>query len=817
MSDTLFAGLDEDELPEATRAAIKRNFEAMTSSCLLRAAEMTLDSDVVLVARSADGDAEEQVRASSEVLRRVSTAFSGILEETDGRTIKIWRPGSEPRQLQPIGSVRFVLSIVHAVAAAPEGLNADSTTPANSSPPIDILLSACQIADCWDLCDAVLPAVARCLAAASEDAAKLSLRGLASSLVRMIRLVPAGPISPVWIEVRDAAEEALACHLPLQWLPGALKSFDLEGASRVINRIGSTKVVLSMTLPGATALEPAWFAREPASHGGTIYSDEVPLMVGEGPLLFGHLAGGEKMARLRCKFQLEVRACEPEADDTLATLEGSVSHLPEDNELRVQVRTVIEDRRAKQMAVYIVNTGHGTALVDGDTTLRVIPDGKSRMEPGATQVASPVVRSFTVAQSMGPTESSGWDSLGNIKSLGGCRVEATVIISKLQSQFEVLARWFEVKGRPRCAGPSSIVGTLQRLQLDSGCFTSKVHLRLGTEQFQYDHQKHRVGTLLLPKMEPTLLWIRRNSAASQLCRSMMDYMMQRLDECNGPVNRAAALLDRATVVRLLRRREYESIHGLSCEKELLRIAVDWSAQPWREPADMKKVLKQIYWAGVPTRTLLHHDEGSGWIPVGASKTHTLRDRLKYLATWEHPNAGSIQQYNGFVHEDYSMEFVTEFMTAALTAQRERTHVDALPEVVEDSDVDPSGEVSGVDIESLRPCFAKDPPEFPSSSVLLDMMLDIQRLDAARSRSAVEERLGPLQKRVESLDAENTELRAEVERLKQGARVLVSAAVDPMDAHESTRNGASVDPPGEDAARAPPPAKRPRPDEKMEID
>ena len=754
--DALFAGIDDEDMSEATRAAIRRNFERMSSTSLLSAANMMLDSDVILVAQGADGT-EEHVRASSSVLQRTSTAFSGIFQETDGRTIKLWRPGPEPRQLQPIAAARFVLSVVHAfvaaqqASAAPEGLS----MPTTATPPLDVLLAVCQIADCWDLCDAVLPAAARCLAIAAEEAAwdVANLGTLASDLVRIVRLIPAetdGHVLPkAWFELREAAEEALACHIPLRWLPSVIKSFDLEGAARVINRIGGTIVMLSKTLRGATALEPPWYGVEPASEGGMVTTDNVRCTAGRSIIR----KGGEMHASLRSQFRLEISALESGKLKHYESLLESLA--PSSLSMRSFLETRSEEARAKQLSVHIRNTGHGTALLSDETTLLIIPDGVSKMEAGVTQSSTRIEREFFNEEMIPSGQSIGYADLGSVKRLSGIRVEAKLVISELQNQYEVLSRWQALNRRPVSTGSSRIVSVLQRLQLDSGCFTTSVHLRLGTGQHKYDHQSHTVGALLLPKMVPTSL-ADSESPAARLCKSMKEYMMLRLERVNGPVNRATSLLDKATMLEMLSRETepFETVHGLQEEKALLRIAVDWSSMPWREPADIKDVLGKIFWAGVPTRTLMHLDQGSGWDTTKRAHTHTLRDRLLKLVEWNHPLAGSLLQYKGFDHGEYGMQFVEEFIVAALDHQRKREHIASM----KDEDARSSSAL-------LRACFKDSAPEYPDGQTLHDIMLE-QTHDTRLKETQREAEAQTKDQQLKDLEAENKELKAEIERLKQ---------------------------------------------------
>ena len=101
------------------------------------------------------------------------------------------------------------------------------------------------------------------------------------------------------------------------------------------------------------------------------------------------------------------------------------------------------------------------------------------------------------------------------------------------------------------------------------------------------------------------------------------------------------------------------------------MAVDWSSRPGRSEEAIKAVMGKIFLAGVPTRTLLHHDVGSGWGPLEVNpNNHTLRDQLLELAE--------------------KVPQVRDQLVAALEAQRMGTHADG-----------------GL----LRPCFSHAPPTF----------------------------------------------------------------------------------------------------------
>ena len=247
-ASALFAGADIDE---EARAKIQKNFEALLSKSTLAGAAMTMDADVVLVAAAADGTTEERVRASSAVLTQTSSGFRGVLQESPGE-IKLMRPGGT-QALHPMAAVRFVMSVVHAAAAREDAATA---LEVEEAPPLEILLAACQIADCWD-CPAVMAAAARCVkraAAAESEPARV-----ASALVKLLRLVPLDR-NGSWLQLREAVEATIATVLPFFWIPSVLKAFDLESACRVIGLIEDLPIELkTLELKGATALYKAWY------------------------------------------------------------------------------------------------------------------------------------------------------------------------------------------------------------------------------------------------------------------------------------------------------------------------------------------------------------------------------------------------------------------------------------------------------------------------------------------------------------------------------------------------------------------------------
>ena len=70
----------------------------------------------------------------------------------------------------------------------------------------------------------------------------------------------------------------------------------------------------------------------------------------------------------------------------------------------------------------------------------------------------------------------GWNDWGAAEELGGFRVGGTLVISKLQRQWQVLDAWQRLTGN-KCEGSiCPIVGSLNQLLLASRCVESRVRL-----------------------------------------------------------------------------------------------------------------------------------------------------------------------------------------------------------------------------------------------------------------------------------------------------------------------------------------------------
>ena len=302
-ASALFAGADIDE---EARAKIQKNFEALLSKSTLAGAAMTMDADVVLVAAAADGTTEERVRASSAVLIQTSSGFRGVLQESIEGEIKLLRPGGT-QALHPMAAVRFVMSVVHAAAAREDAATA---LEVEEAPPLEILLAACQIADCWD-CPAVMAAAARCVKRAA--AAESEPSRVASALVKLLRPCRSTDGSK---QLREAVEATIATVLPFFWIPSVLKAFDLESACRVIGLIEDLPIELkTLELKGANPLYKAWY--DGLDESGT--NDD--LKTEATPYPNARPTGGRKRAerRLGGSFHLEVSVVD--ADEKISPRE----------------------------------------------------------------------------------------------------------------------------------------------------------------------------------------------------------------------------------------------------------------------------------------------------------------------------------------------------------------------------------------------------------------------------------------------------------------------------------------------------------------
>ena len=252
--------------------------------------------------------------------------------------------------------------------------------------------------------------------------------------------------------------------------------------------------------------------------------------------------------------------------------------------------------------------------------------------------------------------------------------------------------------QPGGAGESVVMGVLQRLRIDAGCVETRVTSNLtcwygGPVRLELRLASHK------PQNE-------KPAAAATLCESLTQYMMTRLDDENGPVNRATALLDKETMIKVLEH-EFDMCYAPKCEKTLLRMAVDWASQPWRDPKEILEVMGKIAYEDVPTRTLLHLDQGSGWTHTMVATNHQLQVKLLALV-----NRYDIGNYG-----------LSKLIEAGLEKQR-----------------------LGAREELTRECFHGDAPTFPTGQELHELLLV-----CALEKERLETRLRDKQAHAEALE------------------------------------------------------------------
>ena len=92
-------------------------------------------------------------------------------------------------------------------------------------------------------------------------------------------------------------------------------------------------------------------------------------------------------------------------------------------------------------------------------------------------------------------------------------------------------------------------------------------------------------------------------------RTWQEYVIARVDERHGRVNRSIHILSASSAARVLSHDGYAStaLGAPKSERALLRIAIDWCSQPNRSSADVKRVMSEINFTGLPTYTLLFMD------------------------------------------------------------------------------------------------------------------------------------------------------------------------------------------------------------------
>lgn len=514
----------------------------------------------------------------------------------------------------------------------------------------------------------------------------------------MLRLVkPLGESNGLhWMQLRAAVDTALAKCVPIGWLPSVLKTFDLESACRVINEVDDLTVELKpLVLKGPSMLAKAWYdpsgEHQPCLHGEwTRWLDD---FVG------GRTGVGAGGRRLNGRFRLEVATVKPDeskaqkARELVEQVTSLVEQHPESEGMLTQTladaREQLQASQKKSLRCHLIVDGPTVTLAAG-SCLWIRPD-----DPARTTITHYFVENGVEA--IPPI--CGWSGLAPVEELGSASVGGTIVISKWHRQQQVLEAWQRLTRARRAPGPCLLVGSLERLLATS----RGTHVRLRSSVTAIwrpgiccPSYEVSCETCVELKEPPSPLEL---SAREKLAMSLTRFVLCRLDDSNGPTNRATASLDQATMLLILGEQTFPGINAPKSEKDLLRMAVDWSSRPGRSEEAIKAVMGKIFLAGVPTRTLLHHDVGSGWGPLEVNpNNHTLRDQLLELAE--------------------KVPQVRDQLVAALEAQRMGTHTDG-----------------GL----LRPCFSHAPPTFPSSEALYRIVADAaSEMSSLRNRADIAE-------------------------------------------------------------------------------
>lgn len=424
----LFEGAED--VPEAARAAIAKNFERLMTRSVLAAADMAMDTDVVLVAEAPDGS-EERVRASSAILQRCSTGLRGLLQTCPGEEVRLTRSNSS--RLHPAGAIRFVIAVVHAEAANKEAMpTADGLRV--PPPPLDILLDACLLADCWDFPPA-LRALARCLRTAVDNEGDMARK--ASSLAKLLGMAHGRESSADWQPLLEAVEEAIAQVLPLYWIPFVLKAFDLEQAARVINRIEDSELELTpIVLPGGKALERVWHDNSEKKTVWTSVCERQQMKRARGALARQPETHACGHGSFTLKVQLgpmdphkvgEAQQAVDRVEQVIGSMQSlipGVSISEELLEMRADAAAKLKAAECRQVSVFLEVDPYYPALLTAATTLRI----KSQ--------ATCVERSYTRDEIMPGGQSVGYENMVGVEELGltTCTVHGTAVVSKLQRQ-----------------------------------------------------------------------------------------------------------------------------------------------------------------------------------------------------------------------------------------------------------------------------------------------------------------------------------------------------------------------------------------------
>ena len=650
MRDLIFSGL-ETSLSEDERQRIVSNVESMMAATSRSAARSTLDSDIVLVAVNENGE-EERVRAASLVMRRMSSGFEGLLQECDcqQQEIKMCAPAPIGQiKLHQIAAVRWVLEVLHAVDAhnaaganlVPSGPIAahvrKSGLSSGPTPPLSLLLAACQIADCWD-CPAVLSVASYCVMDSLANGMVEDFAGMARSVIKLLQLVPQRPPKTIeWSQLQEAIELALARLVPANRLASMLKHFEVEQVARVVNLMEDEEIVLTpLHLEGALAQGRGWAnalkrnGKDGVSSEPTPKRPHRPRRLNREGFRVDRADGNchanmyetrasqnraELRASVRHAFAMKLDLVSPEAKEVSAADEmeevlvaaygDAWRHNPRTPAETVEV---IDQLRGDKIGFFVKNVGAAPALIKS-ASFWMQEEGKPVHQLGEIADERPLA--------IPADQSFGWPRYDlMVEQLGTVQFGGTVIIHKLQRQFEVLARWQDVTSR-RCERlPSRIVSCVKRLQADARLIEPKVQLRLDIKFGKYCvsaangryYPSYSCKPSLYVAGESDVYNAILSPACATLHKSMISYVTLRLDDHYGLVNRSVHALDRASVEDILGF-EFGVAPHFSPKKEhtLLRMAVDWATQPGRSSADVASITSRIYFAALPSATLLHLD------------------------------------------------------------------------------------------------------------------------------------------------------------------------------------------------------------------
>ena len=252
-----------------------------------------------------------------------------------------------------------------------------------------------------------------------------------------------------------------------------------------------------------------------------------------------------------------------------------------------------------------------------------------------------------------------------------------------------------------------------------------------------------------------------------MCQTLMSLVICRLDDKNGSVNRAAASLPISCMHTILDQEMFSRINGPKSERALLRLAVDWCSKPWRAKDEILEVMRKVRLAGVPARTLLHLDEGSGKY-AGKTSNHTLKDQLRDLCRRAPPIADETGS-------------IADLLIEALENQRKERRDEGL----------------------VRPCF--EAPDYPDNSELYNLGMEYSLQSFWKRRS--EKRLEEYEKKLEKAEESLAEHKAALEEAKREIAILKGEQPPAQD--EQKEEAGEKRP--IDAAPAAETAKRPKPD------